>query len=228
MTAAASLGAINSMAGATPLVPSEGTPSGVTVTVGVAVSIAYTANSPLSEDGRWSFAPEGSAPYRTRVLVRRPSDRARFSGTVVVEWLNVSGGIDLDPVWGQASAEIIRGGNAWVGVSAQRAGVNGPPFVPGFSQPLTVWDPARYGTLAIPDDHASYGIFTAATRVAREGALTAWSPGDVLIASGSSQSANRLVTYVNGVDALEHAVDGFLAPEPGCELQRFAPMLAEA
>src|SRR6478672_6040185 len=45
---------------------------------------SYTATSPLTEDGRWSFAPEGSAPYRTRVLVRRPIDRARFSGRVVV------------------------------------------------------------------------------------------------------------------------------------------------
>ena len=83
----------------------------------------------------------------------------------------------------------MRGRSAWVGVSAQRAGVNGPPFVPGFSQPLTVWDPARYGTLDIPDDDASYGIFTAAARLARAGALTGGSPGDVLIASGSSQSS---------------------------------------
>src|ERR1700704_3848026 len=100
-------------------------------------------------------------------------DSALFDGTVVLEWLNVSGGIDLDPVWAQSSAEIVRAGNAWVGVSAQRAGVNGPPLMPGFSQPLEVWDPGRYRGLSIPTDDVSYGIFTAAARLARGGALTA-------------------------------------------------------
>src|SRR6266540_5546495 len=58
---------------------------------------SYTATAPLSSDGLWSFAPDTQAPYRTRVLVRQPVDPARFSGTVVVEWLNVSGGVDADP-----------------------------------------------------------------------------------------------------------------------------------
>ena len=177
---------------------------------GEATTYGPATGTALGNDGSWSTTPMGTATFSTRLLVRRPVDTARFDGTVVLEWLNVSGGIDLDPVWAQSSAEIMRSGNTWVGVSAQRAGVNGPPFVPGFSQPLTLWDPARYGTLDIPDDDASYGIFTAAARLAREGALTGGSPGELLIASGSSQSANRLVTYVNGVDALERAVDAFL------------------
>ncbi|MDB6126482.1 MAG: Immunoglobulin I-set domain protein, partial [Verrucomicrobia bacterium] len=59
-TAAASLGAINSMAGATPLVPSSGTSSGITVTQGVAVSVAYTANSPLGPGVSWAIA--GTVP----------------------------------------------------------------------------------------------------------------------------------------------------------------------
>jgi ABC-type glycerol-3-phosphate transport system substrate-binding protein len=58
---------------------------------------SYTASGELAGDGRWTFAPDGSAPYQTRVLVRRPSDPEQFSGTVVVEWLNVSGGVDADP-----------------------------------------------------------------------------------------------------------------------------------
>jgi hypothetical protein len=164
----------------------------------------------LSGDGTWSTEVTGSAAFSTRLLVRRPADPARFDGTVVLEWLNVSGGIDLDPVWAQSWAEIVRSGNAWIGVSAQRAGVNGPPLVPGFSQPLALWDPERYDTLDIPHDDLSYGIFTAAARVAREGALIAHGPVDVVIASGASQSANRLVTYVNGVQPLVGAIDAFL------------------
>src|SRR5437899_5682397 len=60
---------------------------------------SYTATAPLTSDGLWSFAPDAQAPYRTRVLVRQPADPARFSGNVVVEWLNVSGGVDADPEW---------------------------------------------------------------------------------------------------------------------------------
>lgn len=38
--------------------------------------------------------------YVTRVLVRRPTDPARFNGTVVVEWLNVTLDQDIDFVFG--------------------------------------------------------------------------------------------------------------------------------
>jgi hypothetical protein len=164
----------------------------------------------LTADGQWSVQPSGTRAFATRLLVRRPADSARFDGTVVLEWLNVSGGIDLDPVWAQSYTEIVRAGNAWIGVSAQRAGVNGPPLMPGFSQPLELWDPERYGTLSIPDDDLSYGIFTAAARVARGGTLTSHAPVDTIVAAGASQSANRLVTYVNGVHPWEGSVDAFL------------------
>ena len=164
----------------------------------------------LGNDGNWSTVPTGTESFSTRLLVRRPADSARFDGTVVLEWLNVSGGIDLDPVWAQSSAEMLRAGNAWIGVSAQRAGVNGPPLTRGFSQPLELWDPERYGTLHVPNDDVSYGIFTAAARLARAGELTAGAPVDLVIAAGASQSANRLVTYVNGVHPLEGVIDAFL------------------
>jgi hypothetical protein len=164
----------------------------------------------LSGDGHWATSNTGTREFATRLLARRPSDSARFDGTVVLEWLNVSGGLDLDPVWAQSHVEMMRAGSAWVGVSAQRAGVNGPPLIPGFSLPLELWDADRYGTLDISDDDLSYGIFTAAARVARGGALTAQAPVDVVIAAGASQSANRLVTYVNGVHSWEGAIDAFL------------------
>src|ERR1019366_6502587 len=52
----------------------------------------------------------------------RPADPARFNGTVVVEWLNVSAGGDAAPEWIFSHNELIRDGFAWVGVSAQAAG----------------------------------------------------------------------------------------------------------
>ena len=102
---------------------------------------SYKVDGALTRDGRWTFVPDASAPYRTRVLVRAPAKPAKFSGTVIVEWLNVSGGVDADPEWASMQEEIVRAGDVWVGVSAQRIGVEGGPVlvkvqnVPGADEP---------------------------------------------------------------------------------------------
>jgi hypothetical protein len=184
---------------------------------------SYTPTTPLSGDGRWSLAPDATAPYRTRVLVRRPSDRARFSGTVVVEWLNVSGGVDADPEWSTTHEEILRRGDAWVGVSAQRIGVEGGAVlvrvdVPGSEaagRGLKAMDPARYGSLEQPGDGFAFDIYTQVARAVRSGAgLAGFRPKQV-IAAGQSQSAFALVTYYNGVQPLTDAFDGFFVHSRG-------------
>src|SRR5919197_2665446 len=48
---------------------------------------AYEPTGPLPQDGRWNVKTSTTAPYRTRVLVRRPKDPSKFKGTVEVEWL---------------------------------------------------------------------------------------------------------------------------------------------
>jgi hypothetical protein len=179
----------------------------------------YKAPGGLSGDGRWTFTPDTTAPYRTRVLVRGPADASKFSGTVVVEWLNVSGGLDGDPDWASLHEEITRQGDAWVGVSAQRIGVEGGPTivtVPGQAadlqgKGLKKLDPARYGTLEHPGDGYSYDIYTQVARALRQGgpALGNVAPKRIL-AVGESQSALALTTYYNGVQPLTKAFDGFL------------------
>lgn len=169
----------------------------------------------LGVDGRWSLVPAGSAPFRTRLLVRRPRDAARFNGTVLVEWLNVSGGWDIDAVWIQVREEVLRSGYAWVGVSAQKAGVNGPAVLPGVSKPLVEWDPERYGTLAIADDAQSYDVFTQAAALlgpSRPRGIDPLGglPVERVLATGASQSAHRLASYLDGVHPLTEAYDGFL------------------
>jgi Alpha/beta hydrolase domain len=184
---------------------------------------SYTASSPLPEDGRWSFAPDGTAPYRTRVLVRRPSDPARFSGRVVVEWLNVSGGVDADPEWSTTHEEMLRRGDAWVGVSTQRIGVEGGPVlvrvdVPGSEaagQGLKAIDPARYGSLEQPGDGFAFDIYTQVARAVRSGAGMGRLRPKRVIAAGESQSAFALVTYYNGVQPLTDAFDGFFVHSRG-------------
>jgi len=86
---------------------------------------SFTAAEELTDDGRWTFEPDATAGYRTRVLVRRPENVADTSGVVIVEWLNVSSGIDSDPDFVTLQEEIVRQGHVWVGVSAQVTGVEG-------------------------------------------------------------------------------------------------------
>jgi hypothetical protein len=71
---------------------------------------------------------------------------------VVVEWLNVSGGIDTSPDWAFSHTELLREGYAWVGVSAQFVGA---AFLPS-------WDQARYASISHPGDSWSYDIFSQA------------------------------------------------------------------
>ena len=178
---------------------------------------SYKAVGALGGDGRWRFEPDGSAPYRTRVLVRQPADPARFSGTVILEWLNVSGGVDADPEWALLHEEIIRAGHIWVGVSAQRLGILGGQVLVTLPAPgaelagkgLKAIDPARYGTLDHPGDGFSFDIFTQVARAVRGGAGIGGLQPQRLIASGQSQSAFAMVTYYNGVQPLTGAFDGF-------------------
>ena len=93
---------------------------------GTASAYSPAPGSTLTSDGRWTVQPSSEAAYTTRVVVNRPVDRRDFNGTVVVEWLNVSGGADASPDWMHTHVELIRRGYAWVGVSAQAVGRQRP------------------------------------------------------------------------------------------------------
>src|SRR5580698_6121830 len=83
-------------------------------------AVSYQMEGRPPEDGHWTATPAGTAPYKTRIVVLRPKDAHRFNGTVVVEWLNVSGGVDGAADWFMAHREMVRSGMAYVGVSAQK------------------------------------------------------------------------------------------------------------
>jgi hypothetical protein len=169
-------------------------------------------------DGEGRARPADEADYRTRILVYRPTDPVRFNGTVVVEWLNVSGGIDSAPDWMFLHRELMRQGAAYVGVSAQAVGVIGGQSVVGITgMDLVSLDPERYGTLTHPGDRYSFDIFSQAGVVARGGHGTALDDLAIgrVIAIGESQSAFRLTRYVNDIDPLARVFDGFLVHARG-------------
>ncbi|WP_199723449.1 alpha/beta hydrolase domain-containing protein [Micromonospora sp. CV4] len=134
--------------------------------------------------------------YQTRLVVRRPADPRRFSGIALVEWQNVTAGYDLDALWNAEAT--IRAGDAWIGVSAQRVGVD----------QLRGWSPTRYGGLDVTGggryvgDELSYDIFAQAGRAVADprsvsplGRLRA----RTVLAIGASQSAGRMTVYYDRV-----------------------------
>lgn len=181
---------------------------------------AYTVDGDMTMDGKWNLKESSRAAFKSRMLVRRPIDEKRFNGTVVVEWLNVSGGADGDPGFMYNSDLILREGFAYVGVSAQQVGVEGGGLSLGGSGavPLKQFDPARYGSLSHPGDSYSFDIFSQAGEAIRQphevDVLEGLEPKR-LIAYGESQSAMRMVSYVNGVHPLAKVYDGFFIHSRG-------------
>ncbi|HEY6685496.1 MAG TPA: alpha/beta hydrolase domain-containing protein [Propionibacteriaceae bacterium] len=172
---------------------------------GAAAAYEAEPGAELPVDGKWRVRPSRTAPFRTRVLVVRPVEGARFNGVVHVNWQNVTAGFEL----GTADLESgqLLGGFAWVGVSAQRVGVHGLPGTEQFA--LRGWDPERYGTLNHPGDDFSFDIYTQAARAIGP-AILGGAEARKLVASGASQSALRLRTYANAIQPMERLFDGFL------------------
>ena len=171
---------------------------------------SYTTGEALTTDGKWNaIAPApATAAYTTRVIVITPKKPKKFKGTVYVEWFNVTGLADASPDWVHGHLQIAREGAAYVGVSAQYAGVN--QLKVGGPLPSTPGDPVRYASLVHPGDSYSYDIFSQAGEAVRDGTLLGGLVAQQLIAIGESQSAGRLVTYIDAVQPLVDVYDGFV------------------
>lgn len=169
--------------------------------------IAGTAN-------HYNTSPEANAtlvdsghPFKTRIVVRRPKSAAKFNGTAILEWTNVTGSRDLEMDWFQSGEYFIRSGYVWIGVDAQHVGVDA----------LRGWSPNRYSSLDVSDggkfsrDELSYDILTATALLirAKPEVIGGLKP-ERLIATGHSQSAARLGIYVNSVHPLHPVFDAVM------------------
>jgi hypothetical protein len=161
-----------------------------------------------------------NAPYTTRVIVRRPANRARFSGTVAVEMLNPSNLFDLNLGWTISGKQFVRDGDAWVGITAKPVSVAA----------LKKFNPERYGPLSwanpLPlDDPRNCGMVPRDSDRATENGLVwdiysqtaAWlksrDPSNPLVvqhlyAWGYSQTGGFLYTYVNAIHPLDVKANG--------------------
>lgn len=175
---------------------------------GDAVTYEPVPGTTLSADGRWQLQPLLAAPFKSRILVERPKDPARFSGNVLVSWGNVSAGFEISKI----PSIALERGDVWVTVSAQKFAVDGGPG--NEANGLRGWDPPRYGSLHHPGDDFSFDIFTQAAQIVGGGRDVSPDPlggleVEHLIATGGSQSGFRMNTYIDGIQPLTHVFDGF-------------------
>jgi len=176
----------------------------------------YTFPDPMNN----AAVADGNYAYKTRMVIRRPADPAKFNGTVIAEWYNVTLGQDIDFNWATSRDYFIRNGYAVVSISAQRAGV----------ERLKIWSPARYGDLSVsapntnpPDplntnDVLCWDIFSQIIAAIREPGSVDVLPGMKarrVIATGESQAGRRLTQYYNSIDPLHRVVDGMVFYDPG-------------
>jgi hypothetical protein len=162
---------------------------------------SYTEKEYFFSGSATNLATGAKAPYESRMLVRLPQDPRKFNGTVIVEWLNVTGGNDLETTWPVEGEYLMQHGYGYVGVSAQLVGAD---FLPA-------WDPTRYAGIVHPGDEFSFDIFGQALQALRHpsenlpvlGSATGADPMrgmpvKHLVVNGASQSALKLTEFVNG------------------------------
>ena len=190
---------------------------------------SYAPEGELGADGRWEIRPAEIAPFRTRLVVRRPADAEDFSGVVVVEWLNVSA-VEASPEWSYTGPAIVDEDAAWVGVSVQAFGVIGGQSLidtgsgeqDALSGGLRASNPERYGTLEHPGDAYAFDIYSQVGAALRS-STEVFGGADVrfVVAAGESQSAGFLTAYVNGVQPVADVFDGFFVHSRGAGAAQF-------
>ncbi len=166
-------------------------------------------------------------PYKTRIVVRKPSDPTKFSGNVIMEWYNVTNNMDMEYCWYELYDYFMRRGDIWIGVSAQRVGVNAlvswsTPTTAVTSPPSSPTATDRYATLdvshlkdgtAVTTDTFHLDIFSQAAQAIRHpvgvNPLAGYTVQKI-IGMGQSQSARMMSSYVNNVDPLAKVFDGFV------------------
>ncbi len=156
-----------------------------------------------------------TAPYTTRIIVTRPTSPDRFSGTVLLDWVNVTAQFEnaVDTI--TTHEFLLREGWAWVHVSAQAAGICCTPLTP------KIWDPIRYRSLSHPGDDYSFDIFSQIAQAFRSPAGVDPMDGlpvERILAAGQSQSASRLYDYVTEAQTDAGVIDGFLIHGGGSKL----------
>ena len=149
-------------------------------------------------------------PYKTRMVVRMPSDRSRFSGLVLVESMHGSGAAHMfeytsmyTMASGHAAVEVVTTANT-----------------PG---ELTKLNEARYKEMAIVNGQAT-DILAQAGALIRAGTPLGGAVPRKMILAGTSQTAGILINYLPGhmvyrTPQMQRIYDGFMPTSNGSTIQ---------
>ena len=181
----------------------------VPATAGKGEPFGHAKGLDMYEYEEHEFFFSGSSPtFTSRFLVLRPSDPAKFSGTVYVEWYNVSGTMDVPVMWSASQEYFMREGHVYIGVSAQAVGAGS----------LAEVDAERYASISHPGDEYANTIFSragAAVRAHPEMVLGPCMKVAALIGMGQSQSSGRLADYSANAQPSDQVYDALLLHSGG-------------
>jgi hypothetical protein len=167
-----------------------------------------------------------NAPYTTRVIVRRPANRAKFSGVVAVEMLNPSNLFDLNLGWTIHHKQFVRDGDAWVGITAKPVAIAAlKNFDPAryaklsWANPLPLDDPKNCSTVARDSDretenglvwdmNTQTGAWLRSNDKTNPFLYGGANAVRFLYAWGYSQTGSYLYTYVNAIHPLDVKANG--------------------
>lgn len=152
-------------------------------------------------------------PYTTRIIVWKPAQAARFSGTVVVEIPNIARRFDWPMMWGFSHDYWMEHGDAWVQIG-----------MPASVASMKKFDAARYGSLSFDnttkvcpgetEDGLRYDMFSqVAAAVKSKAAGMPFTGLDVQRAFLTTQDTG-MVTYINAIHS-QARVDGGKRPYDG-------------
>jgi hypothetical protein len=178
-----------------------------------------------------------SAPYTTRVLVRRPAGKSKFSGNIIVEMLSPSNMFDLNVGWAISHDQFTRNGDARVGITAKPVSVVAlKTFNPkryaalSFANPLPLDDPRNSTKVARDSERTTenglgWDIFTQVGAWVRSREPSnplnygvdqnGKHPVQYLYGWDYSQTGMFLYTYINAIHPLVLQSDG-KPPYDGC------------
>jgi hypothetical protein len=147
-------------------------------------------------------------PYRTRVVVRRPRDAARFSGLVLVEAMHGSGAAHM---FEYTSIYTMSSGHAAVEILTTSP------------MPLQRHNEARYRDLQIANGQAS-DILAQVGALIRSGAPLGGLRVRKMVLAGTSQTAGILISYlpahmVYRTPQMQRIYDGFMPTSNGSTIQ---------
>lgn len=166
-------------------------------------------------------------PYATRMLIRRPVNKNKFSGNVIVEMLNPSNRFDLNIGWGLSGNYFMDNGDVWVGITSKPISVDAlKRFNPqryaslNWANPLSLDDPRNCPESAITtmirgdssrltenglvwDIYSQVGAWLKSDAASNPLRRSAGFEVEKLYGFGYSQTGGYMYTYINAIHPLD-------------------------